>query len=146
MIRKAVYRTDQERIVQLVRRELWPLARKAFPGRRFSRKDVIQRLRNRDVFVKVGKNGTLLGFIMVSSSGHGLFVDLLAVDRKAHRQGIGTTLMNMIEGMGRRKGLMYVSLYVDDTNVQAIRFYEKLGYVRSGYVQAIRCYLYRKPL
>jgi len=146
MIRRAVYRTDRESIVRLVYRELWPFTRRTFPGRRFSRKDVLQRLRIRHVFVKVGKNGDILGFIMAATVRGGLFIDLLAVDRQVQHQGIGATLMSVIERMGRRNGLTYATLFVDDSNMTAMRFYEKLGYVRSGYVIATRCYVYQKPL
>jgi len=146
MIRRAGYRTDREGIVRLTLRELWPYAQRAFPGRRFSRKEVLQRLRIREVFVKVGKNGDIIGFVMVSVVRGTLFIDLLAVDRAFHRCGIGSSLLSVVERYGRRKGASYAYLYVDETNVKAIRFYEKRGYLRTGYVETIKCFLYEKPL
>lgn len=146
MIRRANVREDREKIIRLVHQELWPFTRRIFPGRRFPRKDVQNRLRIRDVFVKVGNNGEVVGFVMTAACDHMLLVDLLAVDRHKKGRGVGTSLMTYVERFGRRKGLEVAWLYVDDSNEKAMRFYEKLGYTAVSYIPNLKSYIYQKYL
>lgn len=145
MIRK-VHRGDYERIIQLVYLELWPYTRRSFPGVRFSRKDLLKRLRLSEGFVAVGRNKAAYGFVLCTQIGSGLYIDLLAVDRRARRQGLGTSLIVAAERWGRSHGLTYAFLYVDSANTKAMGFYEKMGYKCRGYDDHIQCYRYEKIL
>lgn len=146
MIRRASYRKDKEQVIRLVVQELLPFTRRTLPGARFSRKDVLFRLRNRDTFVKVGKDGRISGFIMMYSGPNELIIDLLAVDSRDQHRGIGSSLMATVERLARRKGLISARLYVDAVNAKAIRFYSKRGYAVAGYIPELDCYVYRKLL
>jgi len=146
VIRRASYRKDKEEIIRLVYEELFPFTRRTLPGVRFSRKDVLFRLRNRDTFVKVGKNGRIIGFIMTYSGPRELFIDLLAVDAHVQNHGIGSALMAVAERLARRKRLNSARLYVDAENVKAMRFYMKHGYSFAGYIPEMNGYLFRKLL
>lgn len=146
MIRRASYHKDKEQIVRLVYQELFPFTRRTLPGVRFSRKDVLFRLRNRDTFVKVGKYGRISGFIMTYAGPGEMIIDLLAVDSHEQNRGIGSALMAVAERLAWRKGLNGVRLYVDASNVKAMRFYSKHGFTPVGYILEMRCYVFRKPL
>lgn len=142
MIRRATYRTDRKSIIRLVYRELWP--HKSSPRGRFPRKDVIQRLRKREVLVKVSGKGNVIGFIMMKPQGDTLFIDMLAVEQAVQGRGIGTSLLLAAERLAVRRGYRYVRLFVDETNWRAMQFYDRMGYASVNYVQEISCYLYEK--
>lgn len=146
MIRRASYRLDHSSIIRLAHRELWPYKQLSFPGRRFPRKEVIRRLRKREVFVKVSDKGTVIGFIMMKAQGGSLFIDMLAVDRSAQGHGIGKSLLCAAERLAMRRRCQNVRLFVDDMNWRAMQFYNRMGYVSINYVHEIRCYLYEKSL
>ena len=54
----------------------------------------------------------------------------LDVGRAFRRQGVGTALIEAVEGKARGEGLRSVQLEVAVGNLAALRLYEKLGYCR----------------
>ena len=74
----------------------------------------------------------------VSLSGHGFQIPgslrmfALDVGPAYRRQGIGTILMEYVEGRARCEGYGKVNLEVALDNGGAIRLYERLGYFRRG--------------
>ena len=74
----------------------------------------------------------------VSLSGHGFQIPgslrmfALDVGPAYRRQGIGTILMEYVEGRARREGYGKVNLEVALDNGGAIRLYERLGYICRG--------------
>ncbi|GFR39340.1 hypothetical protein PRECH8_26360 [Insulibacter thermoxylanivorax] len=145
MIRK-VHRGDYERIIQLVYHELWPYTRRSFPGVRFSRKDLLKRLRTSEGLVIGGRHKAAYGFVLFTRIGNGLYIDLLVVNRRARSQGLGTSLIVAAERWARCHGLAYAFLYVDAANAKTMGFYEKMGYKCRGYDEHIKCYRYEKLL
>ncbi len=55
----------------------------------------------------------------------------IAVNPACQGGGVGRTLMRESEAVARSQGFHVITLTVDPTNTQAIRFYESLGYSRT---------------
>lgn len=81
-------------------------------------------------------DGRLLAFVqlryLAKSWGESCEVDLLAVDAGRRGQGIGTMLMQEVEGRAKSSGVAGVRLSVSLGNEGAMRFYERLGYSQSA--------------
>ncbi len=77
--------------------------------------------------------GTVLGFVVgrleSTSLAHVITLDVIA---GARRQGVGTSLMAVLHGEFRARGVTQVGLEVAVSNEGAQRFYKRLGYERVG--------------
>ncbi len=62
---------------------------------------------------------------------HALLMDGLCVAAEARGQGIGTELIALLEALARARGLQSLRLDVIDTNPDARRLYERLGFVAT---------------
>ncbi len=56
------------------------------------------------------------------------FIAYMAVEPDAIRRGVGTALIEAAENEARRRGLPYISLMVTESNLPAMRLYERAGY------------------
>ena len=78
----------------------------------------------------------LLAFVqlrlLAKSWGRSCEVDLLAVDAACRGRGIGTALMDAVEGRARASGVVGMRLNVSLGNDGGLRFYEGLGYSQSA--------------
>ncbi len=80
-------------------------------------------------FLAVDDQGTAVGTARLRIAGHKAKAQRVAV-RRAHRgRGIGAALMRAVEGEARRNGAATVTL---SSQVHAIPFYERIGYVARG--------------
>ncbi len=70
-----------------------------------------------------------LGQLFVHPAADALRVDGIAVAAAARGLGVGTQLMSALDAHARAVGLRAVELEVVDTNPDAQRLYERLGYV-----------------
>ena len=80
----------------------------------------------------------VVGFVHCSGFGHPcdmhspkegeIYVDEICVDKAFRRRGIGTQLMNWVEGVARERGATTLSLLVLRGN-PSFGLYERLGYV-----------------
>ena len=77
-------------------------------------------------------NGDIEGFAIMKFGDSKAHLFLLAVDPKVRRRGIGRALVNWLEQSCETAGLSSIRLEVRATNVQAISFYEQLGYARTN--------------
>jgi GNAT superfamily N-acetyltransferase len=59
-------------------------------------------------------------------------VEALVVDASRRSQGIGERLMHVVEQWARESGSATVSLYSGVQRTDTHRFYERLGYAKSG--------------
>jgi ribosomal protein S18 acetylase RimI-like enzyme len=139
--------SDEDAIMQLVRKELVPISR--FPGirSRHLRKDIARRLQRGHTLVAADSlRGKPFGFVHMEIHGPVLFIDLLAVDSAKQNRKWGTYLMKAAEAFGTAIGCTEARLFVDDTNVRGLRFYQKLGYSVIWHISAGSCYDMGKPL
>jgi len=70
-------------------------------------------------------------------------VEALVVDASRRSQGIGEQLMQVVERWARESGSATVSLYSGAQRTDAHRFYERLGYAKSGTSNLMRKVLSR---
>ena len=61
-----------------------------------------------------------------------VMVQALVIDAAQRSKGIGEALMGVAEQWARESGSATVSLYSGSQRADAHRFYERLGYARSG--------------
>jgi len=57
-----------------------------------------------------------------------IYVYEIHLEQRLRSQGIGTVLMQMVEGVGRRAGVEKCMLTVFKANQKAVKWYERLGY------------------
>jgi ribosomal protein S18 acetylase RimI-like enzyme len=148
MIRSRKPTLDDSEILRLIRQELIPLNP---PGLRpvFSNRDMTKRVNQGTTFVWVpdeALRSRVGGFITCEPRGGALFVDMLALDRSAQGRGIGSMLLIQAERFGRVHGCTHTRLYVNDTNVRGIRFYQKHGMQPVWYDAGIRSYVLEKRI
>jgi ribosomal-protein-alanine N-acetyltransferase len=78
-------------------------------------------------------SGRIAGFAVGRTGGHGVaYVITLDVLPEARRQGIGRALMEALHADFDRQGAKTAILEVSVENVEARRFYERLGYRFAG--------------
>ena len=68
---------------------------------------------------------------MVGHDGHRGWVYYLAVDSQYRGEGIGSALMAAAEGWLRSRDAVKMQLIVRTGNVDALGFYDKIGYEES---------------
>ena len=56
----------------------------------------------------------------------------ITIDTKLRRQGIGTRVMQAIEGIALQQGMSRIILEVRPSNIPAIKLYEQIGFTTIG--------------
>ncbi len=78
------------------------------------------------------ENGDFMGYAGMYSAADEGYIYNIAVRTEYRSNGVGTALLkNLLEYSGRH-GLSFLSLEVRISNVNAIKFYEKLGFKELG--------------
>jgi len=78
-------------------------------------------------FVGIVKN-RIIASIIGGYEGHRGWVNYLAVDPEFQKRGYGREIMDAVEAELRAIGCPKINLQVRETNSDAIRFYERIGY------------------
>jgi ribosomal protein S18 acetylase RimI-like enzyme len=105
----------------------------AGPGIHIRRSDELAELdkkiqRDPDLFLVAEVNGQIIGSVLGGFDGRRGMVYHLAVMDSYRKNGIGTLLMNELEKRMKRKGCIRSYLLVTHDNLDAIRFYENMGW------------------
>ena len=91
--------------------------------------DIERKLKvNPELFLIGIYNGEIVATAMGGYEGHRGWVNYLAVSPKYQRQGLGQQLMIEIENRLRAIGCPKINLQIRTTNMDAINFYENIGY------------------
>lgn len=88
-------------------------------------------------FVSEGDSG-INGFALLRDLADGVsfYLEQITIQKEKRRKGIGTNLMKSIfQYLGTEK---HMSLCVDTDNEAAIRFYESLGFLSTGFTKDYR--------
>ena len=80
--------------------------------------------------LKAVANDDLLGFLHYQIRGD--VCEILTLSSLRKRQGIGSALVQSVEGMARNQGCRKLSVTTTNDNLVALAFYQHLGFVLAG--------------
>jgi ribosomal protein S18 acetylase RimI-like enzyme len=99
------------------------------------KKDIARKLRvQRELFVVGELAGKLVAAMMVGYEGHRGWVNYLAVEPELQGRGLGRQMMAEAERRLLALGCPKIQLQVRKDNVDAIAFYQRLGYTEDAVV------------
>lgn len=90
-----------------------------------------------DLFV-VKDGQDVLGYVGLSHILDEGYISNVAVGEKDRRRGIADALLAKLDTVAAEYGLFFISLEVRESNLAAIRLYEKNGYEKTGMIP--NCY------
>ena len=92
-------------------------------------KDIERKLMvNPELFLIGAIDNKIVATAMGGYEGHRGWVNYLAVDPAFQRRGLGAEIMRVIEEMLLERGCPKINLQIRTSNLQAIRFYQSIGY------------------
>ena len=100
------------------------------PARDIRRKLAVQR----ELFLVAVDGDALIGSVMAGYDGHRGWVNYLGVHPERRHRGLGRALMDAVEARLREAGCAKINLQVRTSNMEAIAFYEAIGYRRDEVV------------
>ncbi|MEA2696949.1 MAG: hypothetical protein QOI66_1220 [Myxococcales bacterium] len=100
------------------------------PGKDIARKRRLQK----DLFLVGTIDGAIVASAMVGYDGHRGWVNYLAVDPSRRRQGWARALMVEAERRLRDLGCAKINLQIRRDNLEAIAFYERIGFTEDAVV------------
>jgi ribosomal protein S18 acetylase RimI-like enzyme len=99
------------------------------------RKDIARKSRvQKELFLVGTMDGTIVASVMVGYDGHRGSVNYLAVDPIRRRQGLASVLMREAERRLRDLGCAKINLQIRRDNLEAITFYEQIGFTEDAVV------------
>jgi ribosomal-protein-alanine N-acetyltransferase len=90
------------------------------------------------------ENERIIGFLICSVKESNIHVHRIAVSPEHHGNKTGCALMNHLLADCYKSGIKGVTLKVQNFNIKAQKFYEKLGFKKDG-IESTR-YLYKKEI
>src|SRR3954467_13280310 len=96
-------------------------------------KDIARKKRvQRELFVVGIIDGQIVAGAMAGYDGHRGWINYLAVDPAHQRQGLAAALMAHLEGKLRAMGCAKINLQIRRDNLEAIAFYQRIGFVEDA--------------
>lgn len=92
-------------------------------------------IRNGRRYAYIISNGENVGFIGFDMKDGILFLDKLYFRPEYRRMGFGTATIDFLKDLAESEGLRILDLHVADSNHNAWKFYETLGFKASGPVK-----------
>jgi ribosomal protein S18 acetylase RimI-like enzyme len=100
------------------------------PGKDIARKSRLQK----ELFLVGTVDGAVVASAMVGYDGHRGWINYLAVDPPRRRQGLARALMVEAERRLRELGCAKINLQIRRDNLEAIAFYERIGFTEDAVV------------
>ena len=100
------------------------------PSKDIARKREVQK----DLFLVGTVDGAIVASAMVGYDGHRGWINYLAVEPSRRRQGLAAALMSEAERRLRERGCAKINLQIRRDNLEAIRFYERIGFTEDAVV------------
>ena len=98
-------------------------------------RDIDRKLaRDRELFLVGIADGRVVASVMAGYDGHRGWINYLAVDPSAQGSGHGRTIMRSAEDRLLQLGCPKVNLQIRTSNVEAVKFYESIGYTMDDVV------------
>lgn len=108
----------------------------------WSKKSFENSLNSKDTLFVVAENaGEILGYLGMYLFSEEADISNVAVAKKYRRQHVAKRLLEYIFIQAKSRGVKNITLEVRETNVAAIRLYERMGFVEAG----IRKNYYKEP-
>lgn len=90
---------------------------------------------DRRTFLIAEKNGAVIGYVIASPEKDLGHIIAIAIRQSEQRKHIGRTIMEAVLQLLKSAGVSSVRLEVRQSNVEAQRFYEALGFQRSHNIE-----------
>ena len=117
--------SDYDEMVKLWERSYLPFK----PRGRDSKQEIKRQMgRNPDLFLGALDGRALVGTVVGSYDERKGWINRLAVHPEYRRKGIAQLLIARIEKVLRKRGARIVSALVEESNVESVSLFEKLGY------------------
>ena len=98
-------------------------------------KDIARKMKvNPHLFLVGILNGKIVATVMGGYDGHRGWVNYLGVSPDHQRKGYARLIMEVVEEKIRVLGSSKINLQIRTTNLEAIRFYESIGYIEDKVV------------
>ncbi len=94
--------------------------------------DKVRSLLNTGEFLVSEGDGTITGCVYVEMKGDRSYLGLLAVDPKAQKSGLGSSLMIAAENHCRKAGSRFMDIKIVNLRKELPDFYHRRGYVETG--------------
>lgn len=99
----------------------------------WSRKEIENTIRNKQTFCAVAKEeGKVLGYFLCYYVLEECEIARIAVDPKMRRRGVGQSLFSYMLQLCQEKQIQKILLDVRESNLPAITFYKKQGFLVDG--------------
>lgn len=99
----------------------------------WSKKGFLDSLRQQEsIYVTALLDGKVVGYCGLLQSFDEADITNVAVEESARGQGVATSMLTELLKLGRKRGILHVTLEVRVSNANAIHLYEKLGFSGVG--------------
>jgi len=106
-----------------------------FPHVEMNEEKLLGRLEKGAVFFVAENNGKIIGFVDLRLGGS-VLVRGLAVEPRWRGKGVGSALLEKVIGFARKEGRSAVWIKVQPGNLEAVKIYQKAGFVPSQEITA----------
>jgi len=108
--------------------------------------DIARKLKvNPELFLIGELDNKIIATVMGGYEGHRGWINYLAVDPDMQKQGLARIMMDAVEIPLREMGCPKINLQIRETNLDVIRFYEAIGYVRDPVVSMAKRLVLDEP-
>ena len=97
-----------------------------------SRRAISEQLRTGVLYFLMREDNEFIGYIAVQPRGVELFLSKIYVKASRRAGGFGKKAVQFAETLAEERGLRKIVLTVNKNNVNAIKAYEKIGFVNVG--------------
>jgi len=97
-----------------------------------SRRAISEQLRTGVLYFLMKEDNEFIGYIAVQPRGVELFLSKIYVKASRRAGGFGKKAVQFAESLAEERGLRKIVLTVNKNNVNAIKAYEKIGFVNVG--------------
>ena len=129
-----VFLTDDELLKRRAALEVDPVFPVGLHGQPDPEAALLKMLRFAD-FIVAQEGDEVAGFAAVYANDRETrtaYITLFGVKEDRQRQHVGEKLLAACEALARKRGMERFRLEVTDSNLKAVRFYTKAGFVRTG--------------
>jgi ribosomal protein S18 acetylase RimI-like enzyme len=118
-------------------RQGWTNEAELLDGERIDENELFALLHNPFITIlKYQPRDMILGCVQLEQKEDILYIGMLTVSPALQTQGIGKRLLKAAEDHAKQQGYTMAMMTVITVRVELIRFYERQGYVNTGYKQA----------